>query len=150
MQDATNCAALCSCTWEFPKHQSHHKTYISDEQLHTTDLCIFNGIKFQVDGLDRDHMSQMCRCTGSQSWCRGDRRNDWRWVKQRPGRYYGVLNGCLPWQLQRLFKIQLLNKDGVIVEYWLALALTTILDDSGNFDPISKFVQVRKAPAAIA
>ena len=92
----------------------------------------------------------MCRCTGSQSWRGGDRRNDWVWVKQRPGRCYGALNGRLPWQLQRLFKIKLQNEDGAFVEYWLALALTTIPENSGNLDQVSKFVQVRKAPAAVA
>jgi hypothetical protein len=30
------------------------------------------------------------------------------------------------------------------------LALTTIPENSGNLDPVSEFVQVRKAPAAIA
>ena len=34
--------------------------------------------------------------------------------------------------------------------YWLALALTTIPENSGNLDRVSKFVQVRKAPAAMA
>jgi len=29
------------------------------------------------------HISQMCRWTGSQSWCGADRRNVWVWVKQR-------------------------------------------------------------------
>jgi hypothetical protein len=71
------------------------------------------------------------------------------WVKQRPGRCYGALNGCLPWQLQRLFKIKLQNVDGALVDYLLALALTTIPDNSGNLDPVSKFVQVRNAPAAV-
>jgi hypothetical protein len=60
------------------------------------------------------------------------------------------MNGRLPWQLQRLFKIQLLNEDGAFVDYWLALALTTIPENSGNLYPVSKFVQVRKAPAAVA
>jgi len=32
----------------------------------------------------------------------------------------------------------------------LALALTTIPENSGNLNPISKFVQVRKVPAAVA
>jgi len=59
------------------------------------------------------------------------------------------VNGCLPWQLQRLFKIKLQNKDGAFVEYWLALALTTIPENSGDLDPILKFVQVRKAPAVV-
>jgi len=92
----------------------------------------------------------MCRCTGSQSWRGGDRRNDWVCVKQRPGRCHGALNGRLLWQLQRLFIIKLLNKDGAFVEYWLAMALTTIPENSGNLDPVSKFVQLRKAPAAVS
>jgi len=72
------------------------------------------------------------------------------WVEQRPGRCYGALNGRLLWQLQRLFKIKLLNKNGAFIEYWLALALTTIPETSGNLDLVSKFVQLRKAPAAVA
>jgi fumarate reductase subunit C len=103
----------------------------------------------QVEGLDGEKISHKCRCTGSQSWGRWDRRNDWVWVKQRLWRCYGALNGRLWWQLQRLFKIKLLNENGAFVEYWLALALTTIPENSGNLDPVSKFVQVRKAPAAV-
>jgi len=72
------------------------------------------------------------------------------WVKQRLRRCYGALNGRLPLQLQRLLKIKLQNVDGAFVEYWLALALTTIPENSRNLDPVSKFVQVRKAPAAVA
>jgi len=149
-QDATHRVAMYSGTPESIKHKSRNKTYISDEQLHAMELCIYHGIKVQVEGLDGERISQMCRCTGSQSWRGGDWRNDWVWVMQRPGRCYGALNGCLPWQLQRLFKIKLQNKDGAFVEYWLALALTTIPENSGNLDPVSKFVQVRKAPAAVA
>jgi len=114
------------------------------------ELCIYHGIKVQVEGLEGERISRICRCTGSQSWREGDRRNDLVWVKQCLGRCYGALNGHLPWQLQRLFKIRLLNKDGALVEYWLALALTTRPENSGNLDPVSKFVQVRKAPAAVA
>jgi len=113
-------------------------------------LCIYPGIKFQVEGLDGECISQMCRCTGSQSWHAGDRRNDWVWVKQCSRRCYGALNESLPWQLQRLFTIKLPNKDGTFVEYWLALALSTIPEYSGNLDLVSKIVQVRKAPAAVA
>jgi len=149
-QDATHRVEIYSGTREFINHKSRNKAYISDEQLHAMELCIYHGIKVQVEGLDGERRSQMCRCTGSQSWCRGDRRNDWVWVKQRPGRCYGMLNGRLPWQLQRLFKIKLLNEDGAFVEYWLALALLTIPENSGNLDPVSKYVQVRKAPAAVA
>jgi len=112
------------------------------------ELCIYHGIQVQVEGLEGERISQMCRCTESKSWRGGDRRNDWVWVKQRPGRCYGALNGRLPWQLQRLFKIKLQNEDGAFVEIWLAMALTTIPQNSGNLDPVSKVVPVRKAPAA--
>jgi len=149
-QAPMHCVAIYSGTLEFIKLKSRNKTYISDEQLHAMELCIYHGIKVQVEGLDGERISQMCRCTGSQSWCGGDRRNDWIWVKQCPGRCYGALNGRLLWQLQRLFKIKLLNEDGAFVEYWLAMALTTIPENSGNLDPVSKFVQVRTAPAAVA
>jgi len=46
--------------------------------------------------------------------------------------------------------IKLLNEDAAFVEYWLAWALTTILENSGNLDPVYKLVQVRKAPVAVA
>jgi hypothetical protein len=149
-QDAMHRTAIYSGTCEFIKHKSRNMTYISDEQLHAMELCIYHSIKVQVEGLEGECISQMCRCTGSQSWRVGDRRNDWVWVKQHPGRYYGALNVRLPWQLQRLFKIKLQNEDGAFVEYWLALAHNTIPENSGNLDPVSKFVQVRKAPAAVA
>jgi len=149
-QDATHRLAIYWGTREFIKHNSCNKTYISDEQLHAMELCIYHGIKVQVEGLDGERISQMCPCTGSRSWHGGDRQNDGVWVKQRLGRCCSALNGRLPWQLQRLFKIKLLNKDGAFVEYWLALALTTISENLGNLDPVSEFVQLRKAPAAVA
>jgi hypothetical protein len=149
-QDTTNPVAIYNSTSEFIKYKSHNKPYILDEQLHAMELCIYYGIKVQVEGLDGERISQMCRWTGSQSWRAGDRRNDWVWANQRPGRCYGTLNVRLPWQLQQLFKIKLLHEDGAFVEYWLALALTTIPENLGNFDPVLKFVQVRKAPTAIA
>ena len=45
---------------------------------------------------------------------------------------------------------KLLIKDEAFVEYWLALALTTIHENSGNLDPISQFVQVRKELSPVA
>jgi len=125
-QDAMHRVTIFSTTREFIKHQRHNKQYISDEQLHTMELCIYHGIRVQVEGLYGELISQMFRCTESQNWHGEDRQNDWVWVKQRPGRCYGVLNGYLPCQIQRLFKIELLSEDGAFVEYWLALALTTL------------------------
>jgi len=149
-QDAMHCVAIYSGTWEFIKHQSHHMTYISDEQLHAMELCIYQGFQVQVECLDGEHIAQMCQCTGSLSWHGGNQRNDWVWVKQRPGWCYCSLNGHLSWQLQRQFKIKLLNKDGAFVDSQLALALTTIPGSLGNLDPVSKFVQVRESMAAVA
>jgi len=99
-QDAMYRVTIYNAMQEFLKHKSRNKTYISDELLHPMELCIYHGIKVQVEGLEGKRISQICRCTGSQSWHGGDGRNDWVWVKQRPGRCYGVLNGRLPWQLQ--------------------------------------------------
>jgi hypothetical protein len=66
-QDATHRPAIYSGMWELIQHRSRNKTYISDEPLHAMELCIYHGIKVQVDDLEGERISQMCRCTGSQS-----------------------------------------------------------------------------------
>ena len=140
---------IYSGTRKILKHNSRNKICRSDQQLHGMALCVYHGIKVQVEGVDGERIAQMCWWTGSQSWRGGDRRNNWTWVTQWPGRCYSALNGRVPWQLQRLFKIKLCNEDGAFVEYWLALALTTISENSGNVNPVVKFVQVRKAPETV-
>jgi hypothetical protein len=147
--DATHRAAIYISTREFVKQNSRKKTHISDEQMHAIMLCIYDAIKVQVEGFEGERISQMSQCTGRQSWHGGDRRNHWVWVKQGPWRCYGVLNWHLPWQLQRLFKMKLQNDDGAFFEYWLALALTTIPENSGNLDHVSKFELVWEAPAGV-
>jgi len=96
-QDATHRVSIYRSTREFIKHESSDKTYISDDQVHTMELCISHGKKVQVEGLDGERISQMCRCTGSHSSHGGDRRNDWVRVKERPGKWHGALTGRLPW-----------------------------------------------------
>jgi len=150
MQDATHRTAIYSGMLECIKHKSHNMTYILDEQLPAMELCIYHGIKVQVEGLEGEYISQMCRCSQSQSWCGGVRRNDWVWVKPSLGWCYSTLNGRLLWQLHRLFKIWLLNEDGAFVEYCVALAVTTIPENSRNLDPVMIFVPVRNALAASA
>jgi hypothetical protein len=61
-----------------------------------------------------------------------------------------MLNGRLPLQLQRQFKLKLLNHDEAFIEYWLTLVLTTIPANSDNLDPVLKFLQERIPPSAIA
>ena len=134
-QDATHRVIAYNGTREVLNHTSSNKTYISDEQLHAIELCIFHGIKVQVEGLEGESISQICWCAESQRWRRGDRHYDWVWVMQHPGRCYGALTGRLPWQLQRLFKIKLLNEDRAFVEYWSALVLTTIPETRVSWIP---------------
>jgi len=67
-QEATHRTAIYSGTREFIKHNSRKKIYISDEQLHAMELCIYDGIKVEVEGLDGECIFQMCRCTVNQSW----------------------------------------------------------------------------------
>jgi hypothetical protein len=76
----THCVAIYNPTRGFIKHKSCNNTYTLDEQLHAIELCIHHGIKVQVEGLDGERISQMCQCTGSQSWRGGDGRSDWVWV----------------------------------------------------------------------
>jgi len=58
-QDAMHRVAIYSSTWEFIKHKSRNKMYILHDQLHAMELCIYHGIKVQVEGLDGEHISQM-------------------------------------------------------------------------------------------
>jgi hypothetical protein len=104
-------------------------TYTSDEHLHPMELCIDHGIKVQVECWECEGISQMYWCTGSLS-CHGEiRQNDLVGLKQRPGTCYSVLIGCLPWQLQRIFKIMSLNEDGAFIEFQLSLELPRICDN---------------------
>ena len=85
MRDATPRVAIYRGTREFIKHKSRNKTYISDEQLPAMERCIYHGINIQVEGVDGERISQMCRRIRSQSWRGGNRWNNSVWVKQRPG-----------------------------------------------------------------
>jgi len=46
--------------------------------------------------------------------------------------------------------MKLQNENGTFVEDWLAPALMTTPEDMGDLDLVSKFVQVRKPPAAVS
>jgi hypothetical protein len=96
-----------------------------------------------VDDLNGEKKFQMCRCTGYQRWRGGNIRNDWVWVQQSLRKIYGSFNGRLPWQLQRLFKLNVYVAEGEYVEYSLALAGKTVPENSGNLEPVSKCAKVR-------
>jgi hypothetical protein len=59
-QDATHRLAIYRGTRECIKQKSRNKPYISDEQLHAMEHCIYHGIEVQVEGLDGERISQMC------------------------------------------------------------------------------------------
>jgi len=67
MKHTMHCVTIYNGTQEYIKHKRHRKMYISDQQLHPTELCVYPGIKIQVEGLEGEYISQICRCTGSQS-----------------------------------------------------------------------------------
>jgi len=46
-QDATHRVAIYSGMWEFIKHNSRNRTYISDEQLHAMELYISMVLMFK-------------------------------------------------------------------------------------------------------
>jgi len=140
VQDATHGVAIFSGTQECIRNKCRNKMYRLDEQLHPMEFCIYHAIMVHMECLEGEHISQMCQCTESQCWHRGVRPNNPVWIKQSRGRCYGARNGRLPWQLQWLTRIKLLNKDGAVVEYWLTLAPTTTPENSGYLDPVSKFV----------
>jgi len=148
--DATHCMAIYRGTWEYIKHISEKEMHTSDARLHPMERYIYHGTKVPVEGVEGEPISLICRCTESQSWPGWDRRNYCVWVLQRLGRCCGVLNGHLPWQLQRLFKIKLLNEDGAFVEYLLALELTTLPEHLDNLNSASKSEWLRQALAAVA
>jgi hypothetical protein len=49
------------------------------------------GIKADVENLDFDKQTQICRCTRNQPSQGSNPRNDWVWVKQSPERW------CTTW-----------------------------------------------------
>jgi hypothetical protein len=59
-KDKTHHITIYNSTREFLPHKSRNKIYMSDEQLHTMELCIYRGIKVQVEGLDGERISQIC------------------------------------------------------------------------------------------
>jgi len=91
-----------------------------------------------------EKMIQYVRCTGEKSWYRQPARRDWVWVKvskqwedQVPP--YGVLRGCLPYRLLKLFK---LTADGGPI--WCAFVQTTTPAAGGMPERVSRMVKVTK------
>jgi hypothetical protein len=82
MQDATHHVAIYTGTQELIKHKIQNSTYIFNEQLHAVKHSIHHVINIQVEGGDGEHISHMCRCTGSQRWHVGNPWNQWVGVNQ--------------------------------------------------------------------
>ena len=144
--DVAQSSALYNGTREFLLRRRPKRDEILDDELRRAEICIYHAIKVEVDDYDGERKTQMCRCTGNQHWRGGESRNDWVWVRQRPGPVYGALQGRLPCQLLRLFKMRFQDDDGYWVDHWMTFARKTIAENSGKLDPVSQFAQV-KAPS---
>jgi hypothetical protein len=59
-EDATHSVTIYNGMQECIRYTSRIKTYISDEQLHAMELCMYHGIKVQVKGLEGECISQIC------------------------------------------------------------------------------------------
>jgi hypothetical protein len=64
-RDTTHRMNIYNCTGEGLKHNGRNKRYISNEQLHAMELCIYHGITAQVEGIAGEYISPMCRCIGA-------------------------------------------------------------------------------------
>jgi hypothetical protein len=66
----------------------------------------------------------------------------------------GEVEWCTQWAsslaIAMTIKNQTPKQGGASVERWLALVHTTLPENTGNLDPVSQFVQGRKAQAAVA
>jgi len=58
-QEATHRVTIFNITREYIMHKSRNKMYISDEQLHPMELCVYHGITVQVEGIEGEHISQI-------------------------------------------------------------------------------------------
>jgi hypothetical protein len=59
-QDSIHRVTIYNSTREFLKYMSRNNTYILVEQLHVMELCMYHGIKVQVEGSDGERISQTC------------------------------------------------------------------------------------------
>jgi len=59
-QDAMLRVEIYSGTRKILKHNSRNKICRSDQQLHGMALCVYHGIKVQVEGVDGERIAQMC------------------------------------------------------------------------------------------
>jgi hypothetical protein len=112
--------------------------------------CVYHRSMVPVEGLEMwTHISNVSMYRKKQM----ARRGPTEWLREgwaRLGTCCIALNGSLLCQQQEQWKIKLLNENGALVEYWLAVVLTTIPGNSGNVDPVSTFVETTKSPVAVA
>ena len=70
-QYAMHSVAIYSGMLEILTHRNCNKKYISYEQLHAMVLCIYHYINVLVEGLDGEHISEMCQWVGSTAGAEG-------------------------------------------------------------------------------
>ena len=106
---------------------------------------VYHGIQVPVTNMHGDQVIQTVRCTGMQIWHGQSPQNDWVWMwtlRPREGQEPAnkVLQGCIPYRLLKLFKLQVLGS-----LFWCAFVQITIPSGGGIPEGASGMVGVKEA-----
>lgn len=111
--------------------------------------AIYHGLEVKTSNMHGEETAQRLRCTGDNSWYSGTARNDWVWVqiaRRQEGKElpYKALQGRLPYQMLRLFKLQVVHARGSNT-FWLAYVHLTKPANGGMPEKASQLVRVVKS-----
>ena len=115
--------------------------------------AIYHGLEVKTSNMHGEETAQRLRCTGDNGWYSGTARNDWVWVQiaqRRDGKElpYKALQGRLPYQMLRLFKLQVVHARGSDT-FWLAYVHLTKPANGGMPEKASKLVRVVKPTSGV-
>lgn len=118
------------------------------EDLMGSTAAIYHGLEVKTSNMHGEETAQRLRCTGDNSWYSGTARNDWVWVqiaRRQAGKDlpYKALQGRLPYQMLRLFKLQVVHPRGSNT-FWLAYVRLTKPANGGMPEKASQLVRVVK------
>jgi hypothetical protein len=117
--------------------------YINIDNLRMCHATSFHTIEIPIDEFHGQLTYEKIRGTGEKEWYMGPPRNDCVWVKMAqqhprfPEPAYKALQGCLPYQLLRVFQLQIPSH-----VLYLALVLVTKPFHGGLSNTISSMVRV--------
>ena len=116
--------------------------------------AIYHGVEIRTWDMHAEETSQRLRCTGDKGWYSGGARYDWVRVqiaRKRDGRElpYNPLQGRLPYQMLRLFKLLVVHARGQRGEtFWPAYVELTKPANGGMPERASRLLRVVKPTTA--